>query len=60
MKTLTMMILSSSLFAGTSLAETINFDDATPGAAPPGWTATNTGKGEAKCRMQRAHTDERK
>jgi len=30
------------------MAATINFDDATPGAPPPGWTATKTGKGEAK------------
>jgi len=32
----------------TALAETINFDDLKTGAPPPGWTATQTGKGEAK------------
>jgi len=34
-------------------AETINFDDATSGAAPPGWTATQTGKGEAKWTIEK-------
>jgi len=29
-------------------AETINFDAAPTGAPPPGWTATRTGKGEAR------------
>lgn len=28
-------------------AETIHFDDLKPGASPSGWTATQTGKGEA-------------
>lgn len=30
------------------LAGTVNFDDMPPAAAPVGWTATKTGKGEAK------------
>ena len=34
-------------------AETINFDDATSGAALPGWTATQTGKGEAKWTIEK-------
>jgi hypothetical protein len=29
-------------------AETIHFDNAKPGAAPPGWTATQTGSGKAR------------
>jgi len=58
MKTLTVMILSTSLAAGNSLAETVNFDDATPGAAPPGWTATKTGKGEAKWTIEKDDTAE--
>jgi len=37
-------------------AETINFDDATLGAAPPGWTATQTGKGEAKWTIEKDDT----
>ena len=32
---------------GMGLAETINFDNATPGAAPPGWTVGMTHKGGA-------------
>lgn len=31
-----------------ALAETVTFDKAEPGSAPPGWTATQTGSGEAK------------
>ncbi len=38
----------SSLIAGLAWAETVNFDDLKTGAPPPGWTATLTGKGEAK------------
>ncbi len=48
MKTLDSLIVMTSLITSSAVAETINFDDATPGAAPPGWTATKTGKGEAK------------
>jgi hypothetical protein len=38
----------TSLAAGTLLAETVNFDDLKTGEPPPSWTATKTGKGEAK------------
>ena len=38
----------AALLAASSSAETINFDDATPGAPPSGWAATKTGKGEPK------------
>ena len=31
-----------------ALSETVSFDDLKTGAPPPGWTATKTGKGEAK------------
>ena len=40
--------LITGLAAGTALAETVNFDDMKTDAPPPGWTATQTGKGEAK------------
>ena len=53
MKAFTAMVLSASILTGTALAETINFDDATPGAAPPGWTATKTGKGEPKWTIEK-------
>jgi len=48
MNRLNALMLITSLISGTAFAETINFDDATPGAAPGGWTATKTGEGEAK------------
>lgn len=38
----------SSLATNIAFAETVNFDDLKTGAPPPGWTATQTGKGEAK------------
>src|SRR5256884_8324276 len=53
MKTLMRLVLTTGLLAVTAQAETINFDDATPGAAPPGWTATKTGKGEAKWTVEK-------
>lgn len=33
---------------GIALADIINFDDLKTGGPPPGWTATKTGKGDAK------------
>jgi len=38
----------SSLTSGGMWAQNISFDDLKTGAPPPGWTATKTGKGEAK------------
>src|SRR4029077_9191474 len=52
----TAILASTSLLAGAALAETINFDDATPGAAPPGWTATKTGSGAAKWMVEKDDT----
>ncbi|PYL62653.1 MAG: hypothetical protein DMF25_11775, partial [Verrucomicrobia bacterium] len=34
-------------------AETVNFDDMKSGAAPPGWTATQTGSGTAKWAIEK-------
>src|SRR5881628_390502 len=56
MKTLTTMIVTTALAGGAAFAQTINFDDATPGAAPSGWTATKTGKGEAKWTIEKDDT----
>jgi hypothetical protein len=47
MKTVTLELMAS-LTAGIGLAETINFDNLKTGVAPPGWTATQTGNGDAK------------
>jgi hypothetical protein len=56
MKTMMKIALTTGLFAVTAQAETINFDDAKPGEAPPGWTATRTGKGEAKWTIEKDDT----
>src|SRR3974390_1467782 len=47
MKTLAVTLIGS-FAAGIALADTVNFDDLNTGAPPPGWTATKTGKGDAK------------
>jgi hypothetical protein len=38
----------SSISAAVAWADTVNFDDLKTGAPPPGWTATQTGTGNAK------------
>jgi hypothetical protein len=48
MKTLHTLILMSSFSIGTAFADPANFDEFKTGAPPPGWTPTQTGKGEAK------------
>src|SRR6266436_1007465 len=48
MKQLQILALMSTLASGAALADTVTFDDLKTGAPPPGWTATKTGKGEAK------------
>src|SRR6266566_945551 len=53
MKTLENIMIMSTLVAGSALAETVNFDDAKVGEAPAGWTATQTGKGQAKWTIEK-------
>jgi hypothetical protein len=49
MKTHTAFIMTTtSLMTTIASSQTVNFDELKTGAAPPGWTATQTGKGEAK------------
>src|SRR2546421_8900883 len=48
MKPFPILALMSTLATGAALADTVNFDDLKTGAPPPGWTATKTGKGQAK------------
>ena len=55
-KTLNTLIVMTSLIATTAFAETINFDDAKVGEAPPGWTATKTGSGTPKWTIERDGT----
>ncbi len=47
MKPLTFVLINT-LSAGIVLADTVNFDDMKTGSPPTGWTATLSGKGEAK------------
>ncbi len=57
MKKFKSILFMSTLMAGSALAAgTINFDDAKAGEAPPGWTATKTGKGEARWTIEKDDT----
>jgi hypothetical protein len=56
MKIMMKLALAAGLLAITAQAGTINFDNAKPGEAPPGWTATKTGKGEAKWTIEKDDT----
>jgi len=50
-------ILCAATFSATAgFAEVINFDEARTGAPPPGWTATKTGKGEARWTVEKDET----
>jgi hypothetical protein len=48
MKTFTTFALTTGLMGASALADTLNFDDLKAGAPPPGWTASQTGQGDAK------------
>ena len=56
MKTIAALTTIGSLLASAVQAETLHFDDATPSAAPPGWTATKTGIGQAKWTIEKDDT----
>jgi len=53
MKTITAVMIGTSLLANIGLSGTINFDEAKTGEAPAGWTATKTGKGEPKWTVEK-------
>ncbi len=53
MKTLLLTSLASTVVAALSSADTVNFDNFKAGAAPPGWTATQTGSGSAKWSVEK-------
>ena len=55
MTTLTVAIFAASSVSAV-LAQTVNFDGLTPGAPPPGWTATKTGNGTAKWTIEKDDT----
>src|SRR6266487_272201 len=53
MKTLGLTIMAMTIVTGLAMAETVNFDDMKPSAAPAGWTATQTGSGTAKWTIEK-------
>jgi hypothetical protein len=53
MKALLFASLASIAAAAVSSADTVNFDNFKAGAAPPGWTATQTGSGTAKWAVEK-------
>ncbi len=53
MKALFFASLASTAVAVLSSADTVNFDNFKVGAAPPGWTATQTGSGSAKWSVEK-------
>lgn len=55
MKTLATVILVAGAGSG-ACAQTINFDSLAAGAAPAGWTATQTGSGAAKWTIEKDET----
>ena len=48
MKAIATLGILTGLMIGCARGGTVTFDDLNPGAPPPGWTATRTGKGAAK------------
>lgn len=55
MKTLATVMLVAA-FAVIAQAESVDFDNATVGGAPPGWTATKTGTGSPKWTVEKDDT----
>jgi hypothetical protein len=53
MKTLFLASLAFTAIAASSSADTVTFDNFKTGAAPPGWTATQTGSGSAKWSVEK-------
>jgi len=53
MKTLLFTSLACLAVAAFASADTVNFDNLKTGAAPPGWTATQTGSGSAKWSVEK-------
>src|SRR5256884_2693666 len=47
------MIMAMTMATAVAIAETVNFDDRKSGAAPAGWTATQTGSGSAKWSVEK-------
>src|SRR5262252_141798 len=56
MKVFATSVVLAMTCAITAQAEIVNFDNATVGSAPPGWTATKTGTGIAKWTSEKDET----
>jgi hypothetical protein len=56
MKTLDAVLAMTNLMTTAAFAGTDNFDDAKPGDAPVGWTATQTGSGAGKWTIEKDDT----
>ena len=56
MQAIRLSLLVGSLVIGAAQAATVNFDDATPGQPPPGWTPTKTGKGTPQWTVEKDET----
>src|SRR5258706_10084 len=50
------MMLVTFAAAGATMAGTVNFDNDQIGKSPPGWTATQTGNGQAKWTVEKDDT----
>ena len=53
MKNFVMLLVNIGVGGGMTLAQTVNFDTFKAGEAPPGWTATKTGTGQAKWTVEK-------
>src|SRR2546423_559498 len=53
MKTLLFASLMNIAMTAVASSDTVNFDNMKPGAAPAGWTATQTGSGSAKWSVEK-------
>jgi hypothetical protein len=49
-------LFTITMLAGAVLAQTVKFDDLTPGVPPPGWTCTKTGTGSPKWTVEKDDT----
>src|SRR5438105_15834709 len=56
MKILATMVFMSAALTVMAQSLTVNFDNASAGTAPPGWTATRTGSGNAKWTIEKDDT----
>ena len=53
---LTLVMLTTGALAAAAALETVNFDTASAGQPPAGWTATRTGSGDAKWTIEKDDT----